>query len=231
MKTISQTSFYLETLVRRNGLNWLWAFIGAVGLNAALFGLMPHLQNPGQAKPVFDEPLANINVIRMKRPESQVKRKNEKPPDPPKPKEPPKPSMAKPLKAKLTLPFEVNPKLPSGPNTLVLPPLDPSAFNTSGLGNAFAASDLDAPLTVLVQIPPVYPLRAKHRGLEGWVRVRFVVNEDGTVGRVRVLEAEPEGIFDQNVLQCVSGWRFRPATVEGMPVSAWTETIIRFKLE
>jgi protein TonB len=32
-------------------------------------------------------------------------------------------------------------------------------------------------------------------------------------------------------MRCVSGWRFKPGTVEGMPVKAWAETTIRFKLE
>ncbi len=222
---------YLETIGRRNWTNWLLAILGALGLNVALFALMPHLQHPAQAMPDFDQSLANINVIRIKRPDSQVKRKTEKPPDPPRPKEPPQPAMAQPLKARLTLPFEINPRLPSGPKILALPPMAPAAFDTTGLADAFAAGDLDAPLTVLVRVPPVYPLRAKHRGVQGWVRVRFLVNEDGAVGRVTVMESQPPEVFDRNVIRCVSGWRFKPGTVEGMPVRAWAETTIRFKLE
>jgi protein TonB len=220
---------YLETLMRRNWMTWLWALAGALGLNLALFALMPHLQHPAKAGLTMDQPLAHIDVIRIKRPDSEVKRKNEKPPDPPKPKEPP-PDMERPLQARLTLPFEINPRLPSGPQTLTLPSLDPGAFDTSGL-NAFAAGDLDNPLTVLVRVPPVYPLRAKHRGVQGWVRIRFVVNEEGGVDKVTVVESQPPGVFDRNVIRCVSGWRFEPGTVEGMPVRAWAETTIRFKLE
>jgi protein TonB len=223
------TNDYLETLLRRHWLTWLWALAGALGLNLALFALMPHLQHPATAGLTADQPLAHIDVIRIKRPDSEVKRKNEKPPDPPKPKEPP-PDMERPLQARLNLPFEINPRLPTGPRSLTLPPLDASAFDTSGL-DAFAAGDLDSPFTVLVRVPPVYPLRAKHRGVQGWVRVRFVVNEEGGVDKVTVVESEPPGIFDRNVIRCVSGWRFKPGTVEGMPVRAWAETTIRFKLE
>jgi protein TonB len=221
---------YLETLMRRNWLTWLWALVGALGLNLALFALMPHLQHPATAGSTIDQPLANIDVIRIKRPDSEVKRKNQEPPDPPQPKQPP-PSMERPLQARLSLPFEINPRLPSGPQTLAFPPLDSSAFDTSGLGDAFAAGDLDSPLTVLVRVPPVYPLRAKHRGVQGWVRVRFIVNEEGRVDKVAVVESQPPGVFDRNVIRCVSGWRFKPGTVEGMPVRAWAETTIRFKLE
>ena len=101
----------------------------------------------------------------------------------------------------------------------------------AGLADAFAVGDLDAPLTVLVRVPPQYPLRAKYRGVQGWVLVRFVVNEDGSVGNVTVQESQPPGVFDQSVIRCVTGWRFKPGTVEGIPVRAWAETTIRFKLE
>jgi protein TonB len=222
---------YLETLVRRNWTNWMWAVAGALGLNLALFALMPHLQNPDRAAPVFDQPLANINVIRIKRPDSEVRKKTERPPDPPQARQPPRPSLMQPLQARLSLPFEINPHLPPGPNALALPPLTASAFDTSGLDGAFAVGDLDAPLTVLVRLPPVYPLRAKHSGVQGWVRVRFVVKEDGTVDSVTVIESQPPGVFDRNVIRCVSGWRFKPGTVEGIAVRSWAETTIRFKLE
>ena len=222
---------YFDTMLRRHWITWLWAGAGALALNLALFAAMPHLLNPAESKPAFEKVVSQINVIRMKKPETPVKRKNEKPPEPPRDRQKPKPTPRQPLQARLTLPFAVNPRLPSGPGTLALPDLPPAAFDTTGLGDAFSVGDLDAPLTVLARIPPVYPMRAKHRGIEGWVRVRFVVNEDGSVGSVTVVESKPPGTFDQSVIRCVSGWRFSPGTVEGMPVKAWAETTIRFKLE
>jgi periplasmic protein TonB len=220
---------YLETFMRRHRLTWLWALAGALGINLALFALMPHLQKPATVGWTSEQPLADINFIRIKRPDSEIKRKKHKPPDLPKPKPPP-PDMERPQPNRLTLPFEINPRLPSSPQTLTLPPLDPSTFDTSGL-YAFSAGDLDNPLMVLVRVPPVYPLRAKHRRVQGWVRIRFVVNEKGGVDKVSVVESKPPGVFDQNVIRCVSGWRFKPGTVEGMPVRAWAETTIFFKLE
>ena len=58
-----------------------------------------------------------------------------------------------------------------------------------------------------------------------------MVDEQGTTGQVKVLAAEPEGVFEQSVLRCVSGWRFKPGTVGGVAVKALVEQTITFKLE
>jgi len=58
-----------------------------------------------------------------------------------------------------------------------------------------------------------------------------VVDEQGTVGQVSVLAAEPEGVFEQSVLRCVAGWRFKPGTIGGVAVKALVEQTITFKLE
>ncbi len=220
-----------ETVLSRNWSARLWAAAGALGLNLALFGMMPHLLHPVQDRPVFDQVVSQINFIRLKQPETPVKRNTEAPPEPPPERRGPQPAPDQPFQAALTLPFEINPRLPAGPHALALPPLPAAAFDTGSLPDVFSAGELDAPLTVLTRIPPVYPLQAKHRGIEGWVRVRFVVNEDGGVGRVTVVESDPPDIFDPNVICCVTGWRFQPATVDGMPVKARAETTVRFKLE
>lgn len=220
-----------ETFLSRNWWARLWAAAGALGLNLALFGMMPHLLHPVQERPVFEQVVSQIQFIRLKQPETPVKRNTEAPPEPPPDRCPPLPASDQPFKAALTLPFEINPRLPAGPHTLALPPLPAAAFDTGSLPAVFSAGELDAPLTVLARIPPVYPLQAKHRAIEGWVRVRFVVNEDGGVDSVTVVESDPPDIFDQNVIRCVAGWRFEPATVDGMPVKARAETTVRFKLE
>lgn len=209
---------------------WLMAGVAALVFNLALFALMPHLLERPTEVPVFEQPVANINVIRLKREERPVEREPEKPPAPP-PEALPQPRFAPTSQPRLALNFELNPHLPAGPVAVSLPAVAPVEPDMTGLGDLFGAGDLDAPLTVVSRIPPVYPLHAKHRGIEGWVRVRFVVQEDGRVTDISIQESQPTGIFDANVLRCVAGWRFRPGTVDGTPVKAWAETTIRFKLE
>jgi protein TonB len=62
------------------------------------------------------------------------------------------------------------------------------------------------------------------------VRVRFLVQTDGTVSQVSVLESDPPDVFDQAVLDAVGGWRFEPGVLGGEPVAAWMVTPIVFDL-
>ena len=99
------------------------------------------------------------------------------------------------------------------------------------MDDLFGVGDLDQPLITLTRIPPIYPLSAKRRGIEGSVTVRFVINERGLVEDATIVEAQPPEVFDASVLSCVSGWRFKPGTVEGRPVRVWADTTIHFTLD
>ncbi len=108
---------------------------------------------------------------------------------------------------------------------------NPSANTGDGGGGLFSSSQLDAPLIVLAQTRPPYPKRARRLNIEGWIKVKFIVDEHGHVNQVTVLDAKPEGIFEQSVLQCVGEWRFKPGTIGGRVVKALVEQTITFKLE
>ncbi len=219
----------------RNG-NWIWPLLAALALNLVLFGLMPWLQSTESGRPVAESPVSQVNVVRIKRAETPPRPKEERPPEaqPRKVKPRLNQTVVKPVSTKLTLPFEINTRLPAAPSDLTLPELEigaSTAPGAEGLEGVFEGGDLDAPLMVLTRMPPLYPLRAKSRGIEGWVKVRFLVNEQGGVSDVSIVSAEPRDIFEQSVVRCVSGWRFRPGTIEGVPVKAWAETTIRFELQ
>ncbi len=97
-------------------------------------------------------------------------------------------------------------------------------------GSPVPAGSLDGPLQALARTQPGYPPAARRQNVEGWIRVQYVVDERGSVGPVKVLEAEPEGFFEQSVLRTVRAWRFRPGTVNGEMVQALVEQTISFRL-
>lgn len=52
------------------------------------------------------------------------------------------------------------------------------------------------------EVVPLYPVRARNLGVEGWVMVRFSVNADGYVmgNTIEILEEQPEGYFDLSAI-------------------------------
>ncbi|HDI60678.1 MAG TPA: energy transducer TonB [Desulfobacteraceae bacterium] len=219
----------------RRPLAWLGAALGALVINLGLFGLMPYLLDAPDERPVFDKLIPQVNVIRLPRPEPPVAHRLARLPEPrptkPVTVPPPPGKIAKPAPADLKLSFKINPHLSGGPVVAETPPAKISTFDVAAPPSMVDAAALDQPLTPLSRISPVYPAGAKYRGIEGWVRVRFEVDERGKVQKVKVVEAEPEGVFDDNVVRCVRQWRFKPGTVGGVPVRAQAETTVRFELE
>jgi TonB family protein len=64
--------------------------------------------------------------------------------------------------------------------------------------------------TALSRPQPAYPPHAEAANLDGRVRVRFDVREDGSVGNVRVIESTPPLLFDAVALYAVASWTYEP---------------------
>lgn len=77
---------------------------------------------------------------------------------------------------------------------------------------------------------PPYPERAKQREIQGEVRVSLLVGANGNVQRLKILEANPPGVFDEAVQETVGKWTFRPARYNGEPVETWVTIRIPFQL-
>lgn len=62
--------------------------------------------------------------------------------------------------------------------------------------------------TPLQRHQPAYPSLAQQAGIEGKVRVRFDVRDDGGVSNVRVVDSTPPLLFDSVALYAVTGWEY-----------------------
>jgi protein TonB len=80
------------------------------------------------------------------------------------------------------------------------------------------------------QPSPSFPDKARQRGIEGYVKLNLFITTDGTVEKVRVLEAEPQGIFEESALLAAQSWEFEPAEYNGAPVTGWFKKTVSFKL-
>jgi bla regulator protein BlaR1 len=74
--------------------------------------------------------------------------------------------------------------------------------------NAPIAENLPMTPVAIHMQRPVYPQVALLRGIEGRVVVEFSVATDGSVQNMRIVSAEPEGIFDQSALHAMRGWKY-----------------------
>jgi protein TonB len=88
----------------------------------------------------------------------------------------------------------------------------------------------DRDFMVISRFPPQYPYRAQRRGIEGWVKVSLLITAQGTVQDVVVIEAEPEGVFDNAAIRAVSRWRFKPRIENGKAVAVRAEQMVTFQL-
>jgi protein TonB len=217
--------------------SWVVALLLAMALNAAMFGMMPVLFHDTSMPSRSDAPVHPIQFIRVRKPEPPPRVEPKPPPPRTETRRPAAPKIARPqrtaphLQPRLALPFAVNPRLPPLAGDITVPDLEPAPLAALDLKAVYGQAEIDAPLTPRAQVPPQYPLAAKRRGTEGWVRVRFLVAQDGSVAEVAVLEAVPAGLFENATIRAVRNWRFTPGTVAGVPVTVHVETTVRFELK
>lgn len=89
----------------------------------------------------------------------------------------------------------------------------------------------DAEVIPIVRVEPQYPRDALLRNIEGWVRLGFTINPDGSVSDPQVLAADPPRVFNREAMRAILRWKFRPRIVDGQPVPRQAEQIIEFKID
>jgi len=116
-----------------------------------------------------------------------------------------------------------------------IPGLDGVDTSHLDIGQGAAHGDMvmtegavDEPPRPRRRTPPEYPKRAHVRGVTGYVILNLLIGTDGNVDQVKVLEAEPAGVFEHSAVSAVRTWAFQPATYDGQPVRVWRKQRIDF---
>lgn len=214
-------------------------------MNFILFLFIPYLTHLEKASMQTDYDEAVLLAARTPPappPELEPERK-----EPPKEKEPPKPppkprtvsnEKRVPQKPRMqvttsAIDFTLNMQLAQGMAVAPPPPApapSPPPLPEPPARNEFDISEVDTPPKVLRRIPPAYPFSAKRRRITGKVVVRFLVDVEGKVDNVKVLEAAPKGVFEDSVLSAINKWRFSPGVLEGKPVATWVTAPFEFTM-
>lgn len=233
----------------------LLSLVAAVGVALLLFALMIALVMPPRVDQEPEQELARVSFVRSVSDTSSDERQRQprELPDQPEPPEPlpevtppPQPVPAQPQ-------VELNVDIPDLPTQIDLAPapsLDSIAVAASPPAPApaapVAASQAPAPsasvpasngepmveqdVIPLVDIPPNYPERAMRAGIEGKVVLRFTITAEGRVDNLRVVEAEPAGVFDREARRAAERWRFAPRQENGQAVPREASKTLYFRL-
>lgn len=102
-------------------------------------------------------------------------------------------------------------------------PLVPSAPTTSILH----VTHLD-PAMLIHRVEPLFPPLARQAGREGRVELHALIDSDGTVRSLQVLEGD--AFFFQSALDAVRQWRYKPTFLNGRAVEVDTHITVIYKL-
>lgn len=166
-----------------------------------LYGMQALIKTSGSA--MSEPPVGNVlDFVRLKQDET-VQKKERKPKKPPKPEEPP-PPMEQP---------QMSPDTANNDSGGLDFSADVSA--DVSLGKGLALESGDGEYLPIVKVAPVYPRRALQRGIEGYVIVEFTVDKTGAVKNPKVIEAQPQGIFDRAAMDAALKFKYKPRVVNG----------------
>jgi protein TonB len=100
----------------------------------------------------------------------------------------------------------------------------------TGSSGPMDKSSVDTPPKVVKRSPIIYPELARKQGVSGYVSMNVLINENGRVEDVQILDSEPSDVFDLMADSTIRQWQFEPATYNGKKVQVWAAQKIVFKL-
>ena len=170
---------------------------------------------------VMSEPAKGnvLDFIRLKK-EQAITKKDRKPRKPPEPKEPPPPLNQPQMQ-------QANPNA-NAISTNFTADVQANVALSGGLN----LSTGDGDYLPIVKVAPIYPRRAQSRGIQGYVIVEFTVSKSGSVINPKVIEAKPEGVFDQAAMNAALKFKYKPRVVDGVAMSvAGVQNKISFEID
>jgi len=96
-------------------------------------------------------------------------------------------------------------------------------------GGVFRVGGGVAPPTILSRVEPQYSEEARKARYQGTVVLEAIVRKDGTVDIQRVVRSLGFGL-DENAIQALKQWRFRPGTKGGVAVDVSLNIEVNFNL-
>jgi protein TonB len=78
------------------------------------------------------------------------------------------------------------------------------------------------------QVKPVYPAVARQARIQGTVMLQAIIGKNGSIENLRVVSGHP--MLAPAAIEAVRQWRYRPYTLNRVPVEVQTEITVNFVL-
>ncbi len=109
--------------------------------------------------------------------------------------------------------------------------MDDALLGDVGKNMIMSEDSVDVAPTPSERTAMLYPKKARKLGISGYVLMNLLVNKNGDVEKVKVLESLPADVFDEVAIAGVKSWHFKPAQYKGQAVKVWAKQKIRFDLQ
>jgi TonB family protein len=77
----------------------------------------------------------------------------------------------------------------------------------------------------IVRVVPKYPINAARNSREGWARLSFVIDEQGDVSNVLVIETSGSKDLTQAAIKAAELWKYKPAMENGKPIQQCVNSV------
>jgi TonB family protein len=78
-------------------------------------------------------------------------------------------------------------------------------------------------------VAPIYPATARQHGIQGDLILRAVIDKNGDLGRICIIQALGAGL-DEAAVDAVRQWKYRPYILNGVPVEVVTTINVQYHM-
>ncbi|MGR6861213.1 energy transducer TonB [Aliivibrio salmonicida] len=191
------------------------AFFLAIVMTLALFSFMAWMTMQPKNAAVSSE-ILQFDVV-MVEPNAESQRRIRQLPEPP--KTPSVPS------SKSSLSSSVANVAPLENNTMPSIDVGDIGLNVAVSLPSFDGLGQNQQAMPLYRVEPKYPSRALKRKMEGYVILRFTIDEQGKPVDIESIEAEPSRLFVRPAIQALRQWKYQPKLREGKAITQPGQTV------
>ena len=197
------------------------AFVAALIVSFCLFYLMNVMISSHGAGNLISAKTNIINFIRLNNEtDAQHKKRQRTEPKKNQRKAPSRPSISSLKNKQITT--EINLKMP-------IPESVSFSVQGSPVIGEIGQELTNDQLIPVTRIAPEYPRKAALKKIEGWVKLEFTVQGDGSVTDIKIIDSKPRRVFNRAAIKAISKWKFKPVSSVATAGKRFNQ-VIEFKL-